>query len=374
MNFLNLFKTNDAYLGIDIGAGGMKLVELRKTKNRPQLWTYGLLDTPLDIHVAEVKPVTANPVKSTDKKETIKSPPDPRVEKYGAFLKHLVEQSRATTLRVTASLPVSHIFHAVVTLPHVPAKELDYHVRAKVSKMLPLPIEDMQVVHQPLGKINPEQKDLKIVVTAASKTLIRFYTDIFSYAGLTLDELETEVFALERSLVGRDQATVMVVDIGAERTNFFIVDQGQPVTHRSIALGGQAIDAILQQTLGVDMKLIPQIKYDLARSAPDRVSPSLFSSITDPILKEIQYGFDLYLHQSGNEQKHPEKIILTGGAALFPPLVASLQAAFDTKVFVGDPWARVVYQQKLKPTLDAIAPRMSVAIGLALRNLVSVSP
>ena len=34
------------------------------------------------------------------------------------------------------------------------------------------------------------------------------------------------------------------------------------------------------------------------------------------------------------------------------------------KVFVGDPWARVVYQQGLKGILNDLGPRMGVSIGL----------
>jgi len=28
-----------SYLGVDIGAHGIKMIELKNTKNRPQLWT-----------------------------------------------------------------------------------------------------------------------------------------------------------------------------------------------------------------------------------------------------------------------------------------------------------------------------------------------
>ncbi len=355
---MSLFKTDEAYLGIDLGAGGMKLVELKKTKGRPQLWTYGIAEEALDIRIDKDAPT-----------------PDPRIESYARLLRHLVETSRATTQHVTASLPVSQVFHAVVTLPIVPEKEREFHIRNKVAKMLPHPIEEMQIVHQPFGKTDVskkvEAKDMKLLVTAAPKRLIQFYSDIFKAAGLTLDELETEAFALARSLVGRDIATVMVVDIGAERTNFFIIDDGAPVTHRSIQVGGRFIDAQLQQILGIEKSLVSQVKYDLARSAESMLGPDMVSGIVDPIVKEIQYGFDLFLRQTGNEGKRPEKIVLTGGAALFPACVSAIQRACDMKVFVGDPWARVVYQQRLRSTLDTIGPRMAVSIGLALRRIFS---
>lgn len=389
---MSILKKIDSSLGVDIGAGGIKLVELRKSKGRPRLWTYALVDQKLDIHIKTIHEKTTEELReekedkvsvvlrnSKEKKFSLPDPNergageenDPRIEEYAKLLKFAIEKSKATTKHVTASLPVSHIFHTIVNLPLVDEKELEHHVKAKIKKMLPRPIEEMQVVHQviPSG-LKEEAKSIKTLVTAAPKNVVKFYTDIFQKAGLQLDELETEAFALERSLIGVDKATIMVVDIGAERTNFFIMDQGFPITHRSVQMGGNALGAILQQKLGLNDDLINTIKEDASRMSADQLPSDLFTRFIDPIIKEIQYSFDLFLHQTGNENKRPEKIILTGGSSVFPPILEVVKQAFPMKVFIGDPWARVVYQQGLKSTLDKLGPRMGVTIGLALRGMV----
>ena len=46
-------KKSESFLGVDIGSSGIKLLELRKSKGRPQLWTYALVDQPLDINMRE---------------------------------------------------------------------------------------------------------------------------------------------------------------------------------------------------------------------------------------------------------------------------------------------------------------------------------
>ena len=378
-------KIGDTSLGVDIGAGGIKLVELQKQKGRPRLWTYAMVDQPLDIHVsrsveksaedllAEKQDKVATRLRRKDKPvdEIWQMEADPRIDEYAKLLRLTVERARVTAKYVTASLPVSHIFHAVVNLPLVDEKELSHHVAAKVKKMLPRPIEEMQVVHQiiPLAG-GAKAKSIKALVTAAPKNIVRFYTNIFQKAGLQLNELETEAFALERALVGMDRATVMVVDIGAERTNFFIMDQGFPVTHRSVQMGGDALGVILQEKLGLAREEILAVKQDLSRVPSGSISSAPFTRLIEPIIKEIQYSFDLFLHQTGNENKRPEKIILTGGACLFPPIAEEIRQAFAMKVFIGDPWARVVYQQGLKKMLDKIGHRMAGAIGLALRGMV----
>ena len=40
---------SNGYLGVDIGADGIKLVQLNKTKGRPQLWTYGMVKEKMNI-------------------------------------------------------------------------------------------------------------------------------------------------------------------------------------------------------------------------------------------------------------------------------------------------------------------------------------
>lgn len=378
---MGLFQKNESYVGVDIGAHGIKLVELKKNKGRPQLWTYGIAEEPIDIHPESTQaadgpaPAALVAAAKGEKGESVPTVADndPRIDKYANILKKLVKESKVTAEHATASLPVSYVFHAVLTLPQVEKKDLDSIVQAQIQKLLPRPIEEMQVVYQQVPNM-VKDKYIRLLVTAAPKKLVAFYTSIFQKAGFNVGAgkfaLETEAFALERSLVGRDTSTVMVLDVGAERTNFFIIDQGLPMTHRSIQLGGNSINAVLGQTLGVDPSLVNQVKRDMMRISPKDIDTGLFDSLFDPVIKEIQYSFNLFLHQSGNEGKQPEKIILTGGSAMFPLIAHKLSQAFNMRVFVGDPWARVVYQQSLRPVLDTMGPRMSVAIGLALRSMV----
>ncbi len=394
---MSVFSKQTSYLGADIGAHGIKLVELRVAKGRPQLFTYAILDEPLDIHLQDVAQsvvsVMQKDLNDKDKKRREKrarewlSPEDKvKVEKYSTLLASAMKAARVHSRQVTASLPVSHIFHAVFTFPSVPQKEIKNVVDAEVQKVLPRPLEEMQIAYQILSSPSlssasrektdessnkNEEKYIHILVTAAPKSLVAFFSSIFQRAGFKLQELETEAFALERSLVGRDRSTAMIVDIGAERTNFFIMDQGFPMTHRSMEVGGNLFDQILSRQLGVDQALASGLKLDITRLSPEQVPSSLFAEMLDELVKEIQYSFDLFLHQSGNEEKRPEKIILTGGASVLPMIAPTLRAAFPMKVFVGDPWARVVYPEKLKHVLDEIGPRMAVSIGLALRNIVS---
>jgi len=368
-------------IGVDIGAGGIKLVELKQEKNRPVLFTYGLTSEKQGVHKLHSSQEKNIPelLKKTDSSEAAPKQEEQigedKIEKYANMLKAVCKAAKITTKSAIVSLPVSSVFHTLVTLPLMKKEEVEPIVRAEVKKLLPIPLEQAALDYQVLtGKAGA--KTQRILVNAVPHQLITFYSKIFQRAGLVLDALEPESAALTRCLVGKDQAITMIIDIGAERTSFFIIDQGVPITHQSIESGGNKIDKLLQNVLGIENNLVEQVKYDIfeyMRSVASAISEQkfleLFIYVIDPIIKEIEVSFELFFRQSGNENKRPEKIILTGGMSLMPYLTKYIADKFKIKCFVGDPWARVVYQEGLRPILRQMGPRMSVAIGLALRNM-----
>jgi len=262
-------------------------------------------------------------------------------------------------------------------------EEFDTVLKAEIKKLLPRPIEEMALDYQVLKELTA-QRTQRVIVNAVPRELVVFYTQVFQKAGIVLEALEPEPIALSRSLVGKDGGVAMVIDMGAERTNFYIIDTGIAITHHSIEMGGMKINKILSKALNVDDTQVETMKQDLfgyifeneknGVNSDDRMTKSeflnLFMPIIDPVMKEIGYSFDLYLKQSGNELKSPERVILTGGAGFMPYLPEFISEKFNIKSYIGDPWGRVVYQEGLKPLLRQIGPRMSVSIGLALRNLV----
>ena len=384
------FKKPDAYLGIDIGAGGIKVVELRKEKNRPVLFTYGLTREAQNIHQLLQKKELAPEVilpgsRSLSGEKVTKQQPifqidEAQVQNFSSVISAVCREAKTVSKVAVASLPVSSVFHAMVTLPIVKKDEFGRILNAEIKKLLPYPLEEMAIEYEVLpGKGDGSDHEQRVLVNAAPRALVVFFTKVFKLAGLQLDSLEPESIALTRALLGRDASPSMLIDIGADRTNFFIVEQAFPITHHSIELGGDRINQILAQILGMEISLVEQMKRDLftyileekQNSLLSRdVFLSLFDPIIDPIIKEIEYSLELYMRQSNNQGRRPEKIVLTGGSAFFPYLAEKIGEKFKLKCYVGDPWGRVVYQESLKPILHSIAPRLAVAIGLALRNVV----
>jgi type IV pilus assembly protein PilM len=363
-----------SYLGVDIGNAGIKIVELKNENGRPRLVTYGYADFPVSS--------TINKHQETE-------------TEVASLIKKVCSGAGVTTNKVIAALPNFSVFSSVISLPQMKKNELDQAVLWEAKKFVPLPIEEMnlysevieeqkselekkkgeekekkEVTEEEKGKKDSEKgKHLKVLIVAAPKKNVDRYMKIFQAAEMNLINLETESFALERSLVGHESAPVMIIDIGSISADISIVDRGIPVINRIVDTGGASITRRIAKTINVDLKRAEQFKKDIGFSTKNTGQgvPKAIESSIEPIINEIKYCFDLYSSQG--ESKHVEKVILTGGSAYLPNLVEYLTNLLNIKVIIGDPWARVIYPVELKTVLDQIGPRFAVAVGLAMREI-----
>lgn len=346
-------ESRSSYLGIDFGSGGIKLVELANEKGRARLFTYAFVErTPAE-----------TPANYLD---------DPKAT--AELLKKMLKSAKNTSRKAVAGLPIASVFTSIINVQKTSnAAEMDEAVKWQAKKLIPLPLEEMGLIWQAIPSITASNdKYQEVLITAAAKTMIQKYTNIFAMAGLELLSLETEAFALIRSLVGRDKSTTMVVDVGSNRTNIIIVENGIPYVNRSIAVGGIAITKEVANVLGMPEDQAETMKLDAAALGAIYQGggfPKIFEKVFAPVITELNYSANLFLSQKANEGKRIEKIILSGGGALLPNLSEHLAKALNLRVYIGDPWARVVYPDPLRPVLSQIGSRFAVGVGLAMRDI-----
>lgn len=358
MGLFSLFSPPSAkssYLGVDIGLGGVKLVELRNEKGRARLVTYAYSNIPSD---------------SLDK--SLLSDIPAAVD----LIKQMLVKARTTTKKTITALPISSVFSSVLSVPTDDERELKDLVNLQAKKLIPIPLEEVSLdtkVIERTVKAEGVKPSTRVLVTAAPKALVAKYVEIFKQVGLELLFLETEAFAEIRALIGKDRSTIMIVDMGMLRTNVLIVEQGIPLVVRSIATGGNAITQTIAKTLGLPIEQAESMKRDIKSMqsfAPAGDLSPILSVLVKPILEEIRYSFNEYQSQRlSGPSKKIEKIILTGGSALLPRLPEFFTQQMGVNTYLGNPWARVLYPMDLRPILDEMGPRYAVSIGCAMRDL-----
>lgn len=322
------------------------MVELKRHGNKVALSTYGFSEH-----------FSSEPVKET-------APLDPA--RTAALLRSIGNKARITSNQVLASLPTFSVFSSIININHsVNKKDFDAAVNWEAKKVIPLPLQDIVLDWQKIE--TAEAVGAKILLTGAPKTLIQNYISVFKTAQFNLLSLETEIFALIRSLLGNDRSPVMIIQLGSTTTNIFVVDKSIPVINRSISVGGINITQAIAANLNLGMPQAEQFKYDLMHNGQENGAtlPSMIIEALGPIVNEVKYILEVFGNKEG---RRVEKIILTGGGALLPGLTSYLAERFNVNAIIGDPWFRIAYPFELKPILEKIGPRLAVAIGLAMRE------
>ncbi len=360
-----------------MGTSGIKVVELTSQQGKPRLLTYGYTEQPINV------------VRS-DSKETM--------SQAVRIVKEIFKKAKVNSNRIIAALPSFTVFSAIINLPAMSRKELVSAVRWEAKKFVPMPIDEMILDWKVLdddgsgdkdGRSKPfdnksddsqptekKSKNLNILLTAAPRNLVQRYLNIFKELNVKLVGLETEAFALERSLIGHDKSAIMVVDIGGLNTNVTVIRDSVPLLNRSIDVGGETITRTIANGLNVDLVRAEQFKRDFGMSvsaeSDQQQIPKTIEFVVGSIINEIKYCFNLYQNQSlgqASVSKDIEKVLLTGGSAYLPALPEYLSKVLNMRVYIGDPWAHVSYPEEIKPVLHELGPRFAVAIGLAMREI-----
>src|SRR3989339_846590 len=308
-------KTGDkSYLGVDIGGSSVKLVELLDNKGRAQLLTYGYLER-------STKSATENLLdKPTEMTDSIKK---------------IAEKSKVQTKDAITALPASSVFTTILYLTDINKKDLTSikkvteAVQAEAEKVLPLPLDEMVL-------------DWKVLNGGGSST--------------------------------DPKAGVQVLLTAAANTDITIVDNGIPYMERTVDIGGYQITKILAETMNISIDQAEQFKRDLANYSSQvlnqgQLLPESIEKSLVPIINEIKYLLDFFGKQPGNEAKRIDRLILSGGTAKIFNLTEYFTKMFNIRTFLGDPWARVLSPEDLKPALDAVGSRLAVCIGLAMRDI-----
>lgn len=358
------------FLGIDIGGSGIKVVELAHEKGRARLMTYGYVEIPSQHGVDGM----------------LEQP-----KMAGELLARVCKEAGVKNLQAMTALQTATVFTTILSLSSQlvngkDAKLMKEHVDTELAKLAPLPISEMitystvidgekkdvldaKKKEDPSKSKTQEPKYARVLVTGTAKTLVQKYIEMFKTAKVGLQAIDTESFALIRSLIGKDKGAIMILDIGAKRTNLFIVEKGIPFVSRSVNLGGDAVTRRMMEQMSLTEEDAERAKRDLGLAGSSGSLPKVLEILMQPIVNEIRFALQLYTNMEMTELKRVEKVILTGGSSHLAFVPEYLAETLGMNVYRGDPWARVIYPKDLEGVLQEIGPRMAVAIGLAMRDM-----
>lgn len=341
-----MFLGTRASIGLDIGSGYLKVVQLKDTKGGYELELFDMIPLPPELIVDG---------SIIDSLRLVDS------------LKELSRKAKIKTKDVTISIAGhSSVIIKRVSLPDMTEEELSESIKFEAEQYIPFDIEDVTLDFQILGpKEEPGQMD--VILVAVKKDIINEYITVVKEAGFNCQIVDVNSFALENiyeiNYEIETNRNIALVNIGASTINMNILKGGISVFTRDSAVGSNLHTEVLQREFNLTYEVAERLK----RGEPvENVSPqdaySVMELASEEIIGEVNRSLE-YFHEEINE------IVLSGGCALikdFPKLIAEKIGA-ETKIM--QPFKNIKVPKKFDATYIAeMSPMAAVAVGLALRR------
>jgi type IV pilus assembly protein PilM len=204
---------------------------------------------------------------------------------------------------------------------------------------------------------------------------IQNYTTVLSVADKTPLVVDIDAFAVQNAFeVNYDpppDLMAALLNIGASIMNINIVRGGVPLFTRDVSVGGNQFTDTLQKELDLSFDDAEKLKqgHEVTNVSAEAKAAHI-RSVSEILLLEVQKTFDFFRQTTSTE--NIQHIYVAGGTAKIEGLADLLKQEFNVPVEVMNPFqpGKVNYNtSRFDPNyIEDIAPRMAVAVGLALRS------
>lgn len=342
-----------SYVGIDVGSESVKVVQLRKERERAVLETYGELKSPRYFQ---------------------KEGPAAR----GGFLAHLDQnvadlltdifrEANVTSRRAVFGIPSTASFITVVRLPLLKTEEIASAIPFEAKRYIPIPTSEVALDWQVIEEDEVEKR-VSVLLAAVPHEVVAKFERLAETLKLTLEAAEIENFSIVRSLLPQDRGVTAVIQWGALVTTITVVERRVIRMSHNFGRGGREITTALSRSLGIAEERAEAVKREvgLSEKPEERETASVIGPHVDSALAELER---VMLAYNRSAKRKIEKVVLTGGGANLPGLADHVSRRLGLETALGNPFARTIFPEFLAPLLKEIGPNFSVAVGLALRQI-----
>ena len=272
--------------------------------------------------------------------------------------------------KVAISISGFSVIVKKVKLDVMEEDELEQYLKTEAEQYIPFDIDDVYLDFQDLKTAKEEYDQTDIMLVAAKKDVVDGYLDMLRDIKLTPLLVDVDGFALENIWTTVEQTTenVALVDVGAEKMNINIIVNGTSVLARDVSSGSRQLTYEIARKFDIDDDEADKIKLGVI-PAGDRQEElaKIVTKICTNWVFEIQKAVDLY--RSKNADKPLTKIVLSGGGSKVKGLAEFISQEVGIEVQPFNPFVGMKVNEKKidRDYIDAIAPQMTIAAGLAIR-------
>ncbi|MGQ9658619.1 MAG: pilus assembly protein PilM [Thermochromatium sp.] len=352
-----LARKNSPLLGVDLGTTAIKLIELSQTAATP------VPRFRVEHYAIEPLPGTAIVERKLIEHEAIIN-----------ALRRALARSGTRAKRAAVALASVSVITKVITLSaKLKDAEIESQIKLDAEQYIPYPLEEVNLDFSVLGPAPNAPEMVEILLAASRRENVDDRVSILEGAGLIPAVVDVEAYALEHAcsmLLGaqvdaKEAPTVGMVDVGDSTTILHVFNAGRIIYTREQNFGGRQLREEVQRRYGLTVEQAMQKIRDgsLANGYETNVLRPFKEALAQQIGRALQFFY------SGTSFNKIDRIILSGGPASLPHIEALVEERLRIPTIIANPFSQMTFAQRVdSKSLLREAPRMMVAIGLALRG------
>lgn len=353
------FKKEDVgqAIGLDIGSSSIKIVQLRREKEKVILDTYG------EIALGPYAGLVAGQAVHLGEEKLVEA------------IKDLMREAKITARDAVVAIDSSAAFVSLVKVPKVDDAELRSMMPFEARKYIPIPLTEVQMDwwHIPTTiNIGATERMINVVLAAVKNETLTMYDRVVKRLELANVEYEIQGYSVMRSVSPRSGGMLLYADIGAQYTTLSLVHNSTVLDMHVISRGSQDSTIQLSKALSVPIDTAEETKrmfgYLGDKSNPYVKDVMQLSSY--PLFGEVAR---LSLMYERKYNQSIEGIILAGGGARLPGVLDAYAETVHIPGRVATPFEQVDVPPFLHEMIERIGPSYAVAVGCALKKLVPQS-
>ncbi len=314
---------------------------------------------------------------------------------FAAVLKEKMESAEITNTNVVFSISSTKIANREVMIPLVKEKQIREIIMANASDYFPIDVEQYNITHLVLERINKEeQKQIRLMVLAAPTDLIRTYYELAEMLKVTIKAIDYVGNSSFQVLKGQESENVnLVVQMNDQNTIINLLEHDCLLLQRILPYG---IDNVAQAVMSNEIFEAPTYEAAMELLATKEIVNTQFTSMEDNystfLAASEEYNKKLLLENAIEDvtsslrnltanmnrvidyftTKHPEKKIseiqITGNGAEIVNLQHLIQNEIGIKTSVLTKLNTVTVAKQAQTQNPSLTPYIS-CIGAAIAPL-----
>jgi type IV pilus assembly protein PilM len=302
-------------------------------------------------------------------------------------IQEMLTQHKIKSKRVATAVPMRE---AIIRIISVPAELDEQELREMVLNheaglYLPYPTEEVDLDYQKLGRFEDEDgiEKVQVLLVATKREVTDTYIETLKQAGLTVDVLDINSFALIRTIreqlrqFGSKEAAVLV-DIEFDNTEIAIVVEGVPQFSRTVPIGTYQMQNALSRAMNLPPSRNPEILQGMTipTHSTDTMSSTIGAAVNPgmaallrvlgELTDELRRSINFYLNQS--EELEVAQLLLAGPGGGIGQLDEFFTQRLSLPTTQVDPVAALGLEVNEEiPSIQR--PGLGTVLGLGIREI-----